>query len=53
MLVAIKSFIGKEKSKILAIMPNASASVGMRKNIHAKLTSKNVMIIFTDFPNLP
>ena len=55
--VVVKLFIytvkGNVGSKILAITPQASASVGIRKNIQAKLTSRKVTMILTLFPNQP
>ena len=47
------NFIGSVGSNILAITLQASPNVGIRKNIHAKLTSRNVMIILTPLPKVP
>ena len=49
----ISTIIGNVGSNILVITPHASASVGMRKNIQAKLTSRKVIIILILLPNQP
>ena len=49
----MKTDFGRVGSKILEITPNASDNVGIRKNIQAKFTIRNVMTILTAFPNHP
>lgn len=55
--VAVKpctyTVIGSDGSKMRATTPQASPSVGIRKNIQAKLTMRNVMTIFTALPHRP
>ena len=50
---SINKFKGSVKSNILAIMPKESLSVGILKNIQAKLTIRKVTVFLTVFPNHP
>ena len=52
-ILSEKKVIGRLVSKILDNTPHASANVGIRKKIHAKLTKRNVTMIFILLPNQP
>lgn len=47
---SIYTVIGNDRSNILVITQQASFNDDIRKNIHAKLIIKNVMVILIVFP---